>query len=202
MKVIFLDIDGVMKPGRCYFQKDQLPWYLRIKVWYLDWKKRRNPNAPTKPWKPPHPLWEKIKDRLKLDWVFRFHRRGGFDPLAIKAINRLHKKTGAVVVLNTTWNVDGIWYLRFIFRREGLTAPIVGLTAYPRDVKQSYQRLEAIESWLTRKNGAVTHWCALDDAIIHSPHAIQVDPENGILIADYRKAAELLGHSDPMVVYL
>lgn len=54
-KYIFLDIDGVMKPGRSYFCRDRAS-----------------------------------------------AMNGGFDPLAVAAINRICEKTGAEVVFNTT----------------------------------------------------------------------------------------------------
>ncbi len=57
MKIIFLDIDGVMKPGRAY--------------------------------------WCEVR---------RNTIEGGFDPLAVAAINRICGRTGAYVVFNTTWN--------------------------------------------------------------------------------------------------
>jgi len=197
MKVIFLDIDGVMRPGRSYFKKRRLSldWWITMSIKHL---LRRLFGIE---WHPQGTFWTHLHDRM--GWRKSIHPIGDFDPLAIDIINRLHKQTGAVVVTNSVWNLDGTHHLRRLFRLEGLVAPIIGSTGYPRDVRKgSYTRLEAIELWLKEANKPVTHWCALDDAPIDSPNAIRVNYENGISMANYRKATEILGNHDPMFVCL
>ena len=145
-KYIFLDIDGVMKPGRAYFCE---------------------------------------KNCEAFD--------AGFDPLAIAAINRLCKKTGASVVFNTTWNKQNI---ADIAAQQGLTAPIAGKTKYPYYTC----RLKAIQDWLI--DNPAEQWVALDDCKIAHGNAILIDAENGISAQNYRDACRILGNPDAFMVLL
>lgn len=147
-KYIFLDIDGVMKPGRSYF-------------------------------------CPKLANAVQ----------GGFDPLAVAAVNRMCEKTGAQIVFNTTWN--GLNIID-IAEKEGITAKIAGKTIYPQRMKLS--RLQAIEHWL--ENNPAEFWVALDDEKIDHDNAILVDAENGIDLKTYRKACRLLNQPDAFMLLL
>lgn len=148
-KFIFLDIDGVMKPGRSYFCQARAA-----------------------------------------------SRTGGFDPLAVAAINRIYERTGASIVFNTTWNrlnmVD-------IAEAEGITAPIAGKTIYPQHLSGG-DRLRAIQHWLA--DHPAEEWVALDDCKIDHGRAIRVCPENGITTENYRDACRLLGKPDAFMLLL
>jgi hypothetical protein len=137
MKVIFLDVDGPMKPTRCSWQ------------------------------------------------------------LSVAAINRIHEKTGAVVVFNSTWGARGLEYMTKVAGREGITAPIYDVTDYPH----LDDRLLAIKKWL-RENPGVEAWCALDDVKINHPSAILVDYDIGISPDNYREATRILGNEDRFVVLI
>jgi hypothetical protein len=139
MRVLFLDIDGVMKPARAY------------------WLKPHKPD-------------------------------GNFDPLAVAAINLIHERAGAAIVFNTTWNSSGYARLCEIATHEGITAPIIGVTAFPG----LSDRLEAIKAWMA-ENGPVEAWCALDDETMANDHCIKVNFEFGVSTQDYSNAVRLLG---------
>lgn len=147
MKVIFLDIDGVMKPVRSY---------------WLGHK----PN-------------------------------GGWCPLSVAAVNKIHERTSAVVVFNTAWNTMGLEELNEIAITQGLEAPVIGMTGYPK----YYKRLEAVYNWL-EDNPEVEQWCCLDDKVLDDPNCRLIDPDIGISPNDYRAVTELLGNRDPFVVLL
>lgn len=151
MKYIFLDIDGVIKPSRCYFRKPITA--------------------------------EEIEE-------FTF---GGFDPLAVDAVNRLAKKCNAHVVFNTTWNRYPIVDIAI---KQGLTAPIAGKTQYPYFTS----RLMAIQNHIEKY--PCDAWVALDDAVIDHPNALRIDSELGITPQNYRDATAILGNPDPFMVLL
>jgi hypothetical protein len=139
MKVLFLDVDGVLKPARAY------------------WLKPHKPD-------------------------------GGFDPLAVAGINLIHERTGAAIVFNTTWNSSGHARLRRIEASEGITAPVIGMTAFP-DLPD---RLDAIKAW-TAEYGPVAAWCALDDETMADDRCIKVNFEFGVSTRDLSNAVRLLG---------
>lgn len=145
-KFIFLDIDGPMKPGRCYL-------------------------CP-----------EKGSDGF-----------GGWDPLAVAAINRMCVKTGAKIVFNTTWNRQNI---KDIAINQGITAPIAGKTKYPN----FKSRILAIHDWI--HENPCDAWVALDDAHMDDHRCILVCSDNGISVENYRLATELLGNPDKFMVLI
>lgn len=145
-KFIFLDIDGPMKPGRCY-----------------------------------------------LCPVRAADMNGGWDPLAVAAINRMCSKTGAEIVFNTTWNKLNITDIAIA---QGITAPIAGKTGYPYQLT----RLQAITHWIEDNNQQDCIWIALDDVVIDDARAILICSENGITAEDYREATEKLGNPDKFMV--
>jgi hypothetical protein len=139
LKVIFLDIDGPLKPARAY-------------------------------WLQPH-----VPD-------------GNFDPLAVAAINLIHEGTRAQVVFNSTWNSSGYERLCRIAAKEGITAPVLGITAFP----DLGDRLEAIQAWIV-DHGPVVAWCALDDETMTDDRCIKVNHDSGISTRDFSAAVRLLG---------
>lgn len=151
-KVLFLDIDGVMKPGRSYWAES-----------------------------------------LAND------RDGGFDPLAVAAVNRICSKTGACIVFNTTWNLQGPDRMRTIAEQQGIEADIHpdSVTPYPH----TSDRLQAIRDWINEHPG-ITAWAALDDVHLEHDSAITVDGDNGITVENYRRATVLLGAEDKFMVLL
>lgn len=117
MKVIFLDIDGVLNSGE-YIQS-------------LRYKKRRDLRFPD----------------------------CDLDPVAIQHLNRICRKTGAKIVISSTWREfdDCIPVLQ----RNGLKAPIIGRTpTLPRDEKG---RGDEIDSWISWNRYRVDNYLILDD---------------------------------------
>lgn len=199
MKVIFLDIDGVMKPARSYFRQPSPMLHHRLRTLWRRLRRVPNPKQTTWRYSPLRHQLRRLLQRLGLITSSPLHRN--LDPLAVDCINRLHRQTGAVVVTNSTWNLDGYKALRRRLRKEGLAAPVIGTTCYPRSHHGEYTRDEAIQNWL-QAHPEVTHWCALDDAHLAHEFAIQVDAENGLSVDNYRQASLLLEVKDPFIVLL
>lgn len=148
-KYLFLDIDGVMKPGRSYWCEDRAA-----------------------------------------------AMEGGFDPLAVAAVNRICARTGAAIVFNTTWNRLN---MADIAEAEGITAPVAGKTIYPQQISGG-SRLKAIQHWLA--DHPAEEWVALDDCKIEHERALLVCPEDGISAQNYRDACRLLGKPDAFMLLL
>ena len=75
-----------------------------------------------------------------------------------------------------------------IAANEGITAPVIGMTAFPG----LSDRLEAIRAWIVG-NGPVEAWCALDDETMADDRCIKVNFEFGVSTQNYSNAARLLG---------
>lgn len=63
-----------------------------------------------------------------------------FDPVCISNLNELVEKTGAKIVISSTWRYLGIDRLREIFKRRNMLGDIIGLTTIERfeDVSSIY----------------------------------------------------------------
>ena len=77
-----------------------------------------------------------------------------------------------------------------IAANEGITAPVIGMTAFPG----LSDRLEAIRAWIVG-NGPVEAWCALDDETMADDRCIKVNFEFGVSTQNYSNAARLLGRT-------
>ena len=121
MKVIFLDIDGVLNSG----------------AWYV---KRPSDGR----WPISH-----------------------LDPDAVKVLNEIIEKTGAVVVVSSTWRIgQGRTWLQEVLTTAGFTGTVVGKTT----VLDEKERGHEIQEWLdnvapmyARRNDPVSHFVILDD---------------------------------------
>lgn len=150
MKILFLDVDGVLIPARNYFSNR---------------------------------------------YAYQF------DPLAVEAVKRICKRTGAQVVMNTAWNATPP-ELRHLCLSAEFPLSNDWQTEYP-----VCERWEGITGWLA-KHPDVTTWAVLDDdakGLLPLPlndfvRVIVVDPEVGITTANYREATRLLGDEDPFVI--
>jgi hypothetical protein len=75
-----------------------------------------------------------------------------------------------------------------IANHEGITAPVIGVTAFPG----LGDRLDAIKAWIA-ENGPVVAWCALDDETMADDRCIKVIFEFGVSTRDLSNAVRLLG---------
>lgn len=175
MPALFLDIDGVMISGRSH--AENLRW--RTEAARFD-------HMPSE----------------------------SFDASAVAFVNLLAGETGAKIVLHSDW--------RRHLPRQTLQLYLLG-QGIPDDIFHEdwwveapfgQRKQEAIAVWLDA-HVEETLWCAIDDDAIFAPaknlacnetrrrlrdfkkRHVRVDPENGITLADYRRALKLLGAGDP-----
>ncbi|NPV13031.1 MAG: hypothetical protein HPY57_14795 [Ignavibacteria bacterium] len=122
VKIIFLDIDGVL------YTTSHYTWLSVI---------------------------EKQKSADKYGFLF--------DPKCIANLNEIIEKTGAKIVISSTWRRRGIDYLRECFKYRGINAEIIDLTPISTIDNLFFCRGEEIEQWLI-ENGLPEKIAVLDDS--------------------------------------
>ena len=141
MKVIFLDIDGVLNGW-------DLSEYIKYNIWNI---------LP----------YKKIKDFIRT----RLSHHIDIDRKRVKRLSKICKKTGAKVVLSSSWKnrlIDDsgeryydsdinklFWNLIDIYHIE-----IIGKTPI---IKESHKREDEIKAWLSEYNGKIENYIILDD---------------------------------------
>ena len=153
MKVIFLDIDGVLNSYRNALAYEAFPF----------------PNEDD-----------------KINGADNKYKESNLDPIAIGMVRRLCEKTGAKIVLHSTWrnhvNPEA-------FGRK-YNLPIIAGTSGTMD------KPESIRDWLDTTNRNVTvvqKYVIIDDDNMKDPeNQVVTDMSNGFLSADYEKALQLL----------
>ena len=141
MKVIFLDIDGVLNGW-------DLSEYIKYNIWNI---------LP----------YKKIKDFIRT----RLSHHIDIDRKRVKRLSKICKKTGAKVVLSSSWKnrlIDDsceryydsdinklFWNLIDTYHIE-----IIGKTQI---IKESHKREDEIKAWLSEYDGKIENYIILDD---------------------------------------
>ena len=123
-----------------------------------------------------------------------------FDHVAVAMINTLVEFTGAKVVLSSSWRCHFTQEQMLVFfEREGLH--ITFHEDWATTWKFSSERCHEIKWWLD-DYPETTHYVIIDDARMPEnffgllENSIPVDPYDGLLFNDFRKAIEILGHTE------
>ena len=163
IKVLFLDIDGVLNTGWWYSQMDR--------------------NTP--------------KDKYGY----------AFDPKSVANLKKILDKTGADIVISSSWKSFGLLELEDMWKDRGLPGKIIGIT--PNTVSDemllnadldhmelfSIRGME-INEWLTKNGKHVSHYVIIDDMDNFLPeqksHFVQTNPEVGITTEDTERAIMIL----------
>lgn len=77
--------------------------------------------------------------------------RAHFDPAAVARLNRLTDRTGAGIVVSSSWRQFGARYVCDTLRSVGVTAPLVGMTPILDDglrIMRPLPRGHEIQAWL------------------------------------------------------
>lgn len=82
--------------------------------------------------------------------------RDWIDPKTVVRLNKLTKRTGASLVISSTWR--RFWDVPAILRKAGITAPILGETPYLKSMSRGCE----IKTWLA-EHGEVKKFIILDD---------------------------------------
>jgi hypothetical protein len=117
---------------------------------------------------------------------------GCLDPEKVRLVTALVRRTGALVVLSTSWRLGFAQEeLEAMLRRRGFEGGFAGTT--PREGET---RGEEIQAWLRDHGREVTRWVALDDATqgmewLGARH-VRTTLEEGLTEAHVEEAVRLL----------
>ena len=185
MKVIFLDVDGVLNSSRSVLARLPCQNEARAELERLFKEDGEIPYGP----------------KYTLETL---------DPVAVGLVNRLAKEAGAQIVLSTSHRAmfldGGILYggkqhmhmLRLYFKAMGIEAPIYGITP-----KLHVQRGAEVKKWLDDHRQLVTHYVILDDGKDFHPSQplVWCDPHVGFSHANYFAASKELGLAESSLIY-
>lgn len=171
MKIIFLDIDGVLVTGEHirHLRDTEKPTHKGVDEW------KANHYKGTMPWTV-------------------------FDPECVLELNRLVASTGAKIVVSSTWRARGVHEMRKILQSEGVNCEIIGTTPhrYLLDKRLIYDtkgRGLEIAKWLSTDGEEVESFIILDDdsdMVYLSDHLIQTSSEHGLTGFEADIAIDLL----------
>lgn len=115
------------------------------------------------------------------------------DPNAVAAINHLIEKTGAIVVVSSTWRYMGIMHCRENLNRWGVNGDVIGVTPRLEHVNRGAE----IDKWLKDyEREAVDSFVIIDDDADMEPHMerlVRTNGRVGMTMADAERAIALLG---------
>ena len=130
-----------------------------------------------------------------------------FDAKAVANFAKIIEKTGAEIVISSSWKDMGLVELQNMWRDRGLPGKIVDITPdYMSDellLKEDssnmdylYERGSEIQGWLLLHGDDVSRYVIIDDMDDILPeqqsHFVQTDPEVGITNEDVKKVVHLL----------
>lgn len=119
-----------------------------------------------------------------------------FDPLATLLLLDVIEKTGAALVISSTWATMGRDAVIELLNQNKVNPDFLHQDwMTPR--KFSSNRETEIEWWL-KKHPEITHYAILDDyyGIKSMKNSVYVSTQNGLLWQDYQKMLQLLGFED------
>lgn len=138
--------------------------------------------------------------------VHRFQRgpgRSPIDPICVGHLNDLTARTGARIVVSSTWRRMGLGGIRRLLHKHGVTGPIVGRTPVIEHRTEAgvyvwTERGAEIQRWLDRTGFEVESFVILDDDadMAHlGDRLVQTDWRTGLTGEDVERACELLEHA-------
>ena len=154
MKIIFLDLDGVVNSHEFWG--------------------RRGKRAPDMDW-----------------WTHQF------DEAAIQLINLIVEKTGAKIVISSTWRIlNTLPELRHMLSFKGLVADIIDVT--PRGHQSEDGRIYRggeIQTWMDVQFEEIESFVIIDDDsdMLHlAPYHVKTSMTTGITMTEVERAIEML----------
>jgi hypothetical protein len=114
-----------------------------------------------------------------------------FDPVAVALLNSVIDKTGAKLVISSTWGKLGEDTVKATLEENGVSWDKVHKDwVTPR--KLSSTREQEIKMWLN-KHRKTTHWASLDDEKLElGGRNVHVSFDDGVLMCHYHKLLDLL----------
>ena len=118
-----------------------------------------------------------------------------FDPEAVTNLKRIVERTGADIVISSSWKLWGLDAMQRMWTRRGLPGKVIDITPNTESdemllsIDLSYMDIPAIKGseikeWLLSNGQQVPHYAILDDLPDMLPeqesHFVQTDPRIGI----------------------
>jgi len=119
------------------------------------------------------------------------YRPSKFDPVAVALLNDVLKKTGAKLVISSTWGRLGTETVKPTLEENGISWELVHEDwVTPRTFTST--RVQEIETWLSYHR-EITHWASLDDENLDlEGKNVHVTFDDGMMLHHYEKLLELL----------
>lgn len=113
-----------------------------------------------------------------------------FDSLAVRALSYIIAKTGAKIVISSTWRGSGLQAMKDLWKHRNLPGEVIDITGHSKD----RVRGKEIQEWLD--NNPVENYLILDDDSDMLPsqkvNFIQTDFQYGLMISQIDAAVEIL----------
>ena len=111
-----------------------------------------------------------------------------FSPISIAVLKQMLKESGALLVMNSTHNLDGIKTKQDLIA-SGIDEKSFGVP-WKTDYPVTRSRQDAIGEWITKQEGIVD-WMAVDDAhFTTDERLILIDFDEGIHLRHYNQMAK------------
>ena len=130
MKVIFLDIDGVIATKYMYAYKSYSSKFLN-----------------------------KSKRIYKRKFSQRVYENLLFSRKSIKALNKIIHHTNAKIVISSAWRYGkNLKYFRQLFRRNGFSGEIIGMTPKWKEYKDTLKGMDLEKFWNNERGNEILMW--------------------------------------------
>lgn len=166
MKIIYLDIDGVLN-SQDY--ADSL---------YEAWEIRRNHNKPY--------ISQSDYDSFR-DGIYQDEFGVIFDPRCVRWLDSLIKRTDAKIVMSSDWRKSGILSVQKLWEHRNLPSEIIDITPIHSDGIRENEILESVEKLKPEK------WVAIDDITLDlKNNFVNTDFSVGLNRDCYHKCKQIL----------
>ncbi len=122
--------------------------------------------------------------------------RAWLDPARVSLVDEIARRSGAVVVISSSWRAVGLDVVRPALWDAGLRAPVVDRLASTDWARARRSRGARITDWIAR-HPKVTRWCALDDQASHHEidpaHVVETTDAAGLTREHVEHALAILG---------
>jgi len=123
-------------------------------------------------------------------WMIDREQADDIDPAAVRLLNTLIARTGAAIVISSTWRYFGQQAVTEMLKARGLEGAVIGVT--PRS--EHGVRGREIQQWLANADAPIESFVILDDDsdMEHlMPRLVRTSFERGLLPADVERAVAL-----------
>lgn len=108
-----------------------------------------------------------------------------FDPGCVEVLTLIIEKTGAEIIISSSWRELGLERLRHVWEVCGLPGKLAGTTP-----EWILMKDEAIREWILQNPQEA--YVILDDADLKSDRQVRTNPTTGLSMADVKKVCQIL----------